>query len=276
MTATSFKKITLLAPGSATDWGNGLNNGPLTDLDTCLGGILSKTLTNADVALTVAESKNPIVRLTGTLSGAVKITTTNQGFTIIENATTGSYAVTFINAATYGGATIGSAVTIPQGHKSVVVSDTTNGCRVLGTSYIEDLATAGVVKRSSTGVVTTDSITTAIVFCRDANGSTLQTGVQGDMSVPFDCTITGVSLLADYAGSMVLDIWKDSYGNFPPTVADTICSSAKPTLSTASKYVDTTLTGWTTSISAGDVIRISIDSVTSITRITLTITVNRF
>ena len=55
------------------------------------------------------------------------------------------------------------------------------------------------------------------------------------------------------SGSIVIDVWKDTYANFPPTVADTITASAKPTLSSATKSDDTTLTGWTTAVTAGDV-----------------------
>jgi hypothetical protein len=75
---------------------------------------------------------------------------------------------------------------------------------------------------------------------------------------------------------MKADLWKDTDANFPPTVADTITSSAKPTLSSAQKYSDTTLTGWTTSIAAGDVIIPNIDSISTITGFTLSLRVKRY
>jgi hypothetical protein len=271
---TTYKLITLPEQSVTTTWGDSLNNGAFTDLDKCLGGIVNKTLSNTNVALTVAESKNAILRLTGTLTGAVQITTTNQGFTLVENATTGAYAVTFINAATYGGGTIGSAVTVPQGHKSVIASDTTNGCRLWSTSYIDDLGTAGVIKRSSTGVVTTDSGTTVIGFAKDNNGAVLGTGIQGDILIPFACTITGVTLLADQTGSMVVDLLKAAYSSYPPT--GSICASALPTISAAAKSQDTTLTGWTTAVAANDVIRVSISSCSTIQRFTMALTVTRY
>ena len=88
-------------------------------------------------------------------------------------------------------------------------------------------------------------------------------------------TVTGVRLFADQSGSAVVDIWKDSYANFPATVADTITASAKPTLSAAAKYEDTTLTGWTTSLVAGDVLRFNVDSASTITRLTVSLTLTR-
>jgi hypothetical protein len=91
--------------------------------------------------------------------------------------------------------------------------------------------------------------------------------------VDYACTITQVTMLADQSGSVVVDIWKDVYANYPPTVADTITASAKPTITTATKSKDSTLTGWTTNVSAGDTLRFNIDSVTTITRLNLTLKV---
>jgi hypothetical protein len=112
-----------------------------------------------------------------------------------------------------------------------------------------------------------------IAFVIDGGGSVLTTGIKGDIHL-FDlaatATITGVSLLADQSGSIVIDIWKDTYTNYAPTVADTITASAKPTLSSAIKYKDTTLTGWTKSLASDDTLRFNVDSVTSITRCVLT------
>ena len=109
----------------------------------------------------------------------------------------------------------------------------------------------------------------------DGGGATITTGVKGDIEVPFACTITAWELLADQSGSIVVDVWKDTYANFPPTVADTITGSEKPTLSSATKNQDTNLTTWTTSVSAGDILRFNVDSATTVTRVTLSLTVTR-
>lgn len=114
-----------------------------------------------------------------------------------------------------------------------------------------------------------------ITFVIDGGGSAITTGVKGDLTVPFGCTINQVTLLADQSGSIVIDIWKDTYANFPPTVADTITASAKPTISAATKAQDGTLTGWTTSITAGDTLRFNVDSITTVTRVTLSLKVTQ-
>jgi hypothetical protein len=101
------------------------------------------------------------------------------------------------------------------------------------------------------------------------NGAVITPGIITYVRAPRTSTITKVTLLADQTGSAVLDIWKDTYANFPPTIADSICGSSKPTLSSAIKYEDSTLSTWTTSITAGDVLGFYLDSCSTITQITL-------
>lgn len=142
-----------------------------------------------------------------------------------------------------------------------------------GINYTENTFGAGLTVGASSVAASTALITKAIGLTIDGGGSAITTGIKADISVPFACTITGVRLLADQSGSIVVDIWKDTYANYPPTVADTITASAIPTISTATKSEDTTLTGWTTSVSAGDTLRFNVNSVTTITRVNLTLTV---
>jgi hypothetical protein len=83
-------------------------------------------------------------------------------------------------------------------------------------------------------------------------------------------------MFADQTGNIVMDIWKDSYGNFPPTVADSICGPAsKPTITAGVKYTDSTLAGWTKAIAAGDILAFNIDSASAVTRVTITLNVTR-
>lgn len=107
------------------------------------------------------------------------------------------------------------------------------------------------------------------------DGVNISTGVKGFVEIPFACQITAVRLVADASGSIVVDIWKDSYANFPPTVADTITASAKPTLDSAQKAEDTTLTGWTKSLAAGDWLGFNVDSATTVKQVTLSLTLVR-
>lgn len=115
----------------------------------------------------------------------------------------------------------------------------------------------------------------AINAILNGGGSAIPVSSQGDIVIPFAGTITGVTLLADVSGSIVIDIWKDTYANYPPTIADTITASALPTISSAIKSQDTTLTGWTTSVTAGDVIRFNVNSCSTITRCNIILSITR-
>jgi hypothetical protein len=115
----------------------------------------------------------------------------------------------------------------------------------------------------------------ALTFIVNGNGSEISTGVVGDLSVPYACTITGVRALADQVGSIVVDVWKDGIANYPPTNSDSITASAPITISSDDVSEDLVLTGWVTSISAGDILRFNVDSCSTITRCTLSIGVTR-
>jgi hypothetical protein len=109
----------------------------------------------------------------------------------------------------------------------------------------------------------------------NGRGSVITTGVKGWIYVDYDATITGAILLADQTGSIVMDVWKDTYANYPPTNADSITASAPPTISSAVKSQDITLAGWNTAISAGNILSFNVDSCSSITMASLYLTVNK-
>ena len=109
----------------------------------------------------------------------------------------------------------------------------------------------------------------------DGGGSAITTGVKGYVQVPYSGTITGWTLLADVSGSIVIDVWKDIYANFPPLVGDSIAGSEKPTLSSQQINEDNTLSTWTTSVSAGDIIAFNVDSASTLTRVNLAINITK-
>jgi hypothetical protein len=117
----------------------------------------------------------------------------------------------------------------------------------------------------------------SINFVIDGGGAAITTGVKGDVRVPFACTVDSWTLLADQSGAIVVDVWKDTLANFPPTDADSMCSGKEPTIAASGTNAeDTAITDWTTDdIAAGDVLRFNVDSCTSITRCTLALKVTR-
>lgn len=117
-----------------------------------------------------------------------------------------------------------------------------------------------------------------IQFIVDGGGSVITTGIKGDIMVPFNCTVLGWDIVADASGTIQVDIWKDTYTNFPPTVADTITGTEKPALSSAQKNQDTALSSWTTTLTRNDWLRINVDASpapATVTRVTIAIRVKR-
>lgn len=137
--------------------------------------------------------------------------------------------------------------------------------------FLADSTTTGWVQIGRVLYVRQSAIEVVI----DGGGAAITTGVKGYLEVPFDCTVTAWRLVADVSGSIVIDVWKDTYANFPPLVADTIAGSEKPTLSAAQKNEDANLTTWTTALTDGDWLAFNVDSAATVTRVTLALTVRR-
>ncbi len=124
----------------------------------------------------------------------------------------------------------------------------------------------------------TGSSLVAIEYVIDGGGSVLTTGLKGFLSIPFGCTINSVTLLPDQSASLVVDIWKAAYTSYPPTVANTITAGDIPTMRSTGSYQDSTLSGWTTSISANDVLAFNVTGPTGptgVTRVTVALKATR-
>lgn len=111
--------------------------------------------------------------------------------------------------------------------------------------------------------------TTSFGITIDGGGSAITTGSKGYIIVPQGMTITGWTIVADQSGSIVIDVKRSTYSGFPTTA--TIAGSEKPTLSSAQKNQDLTLTSFTTSIASGDIIEFVVDSAATVTRVNLVI-----
>lgn len=115
--------------------------------------------------------------------------------------------------------------------------------------------------------------TVTAVFGDSVNTGSIAAGSVCYVSVPFSGVITRWSIVGIGASAAcVIDVWKRNAA--VPTVAHTIDASAKPTLISGDNghKASTTLTGWSTTVDAGDVFGFRLDSVSgSVTSITLTL-----
>jgi hypothetical protein len=167
-----------------------------------------------------------------------------------------------------GGDFVGPASSVDG---EVVLFDSTTGKlgkRATGTGFV----------RATSGVYSAAKLKRVVGGIIGDGTNVISTGAQsGCVTCPVAGTITKVRLLSSDAaitsGSIVIDIWRDTYTNYPPTVADTITAAAKPTISSGTKYEDAVLTGWSTAVAAGDIFRFNVDSVTSLKMVTIELTI---
>lgn len=115
--------------------------------------------------------------------------------------------------------------------------------------------------------------TVDIPFLIDGAGTTITTGIKGTISLGFPYTITAWRIVGDASGSIVVDINKSTFQATPSY--SSIAASALPTLSSAITNEDTTLTGWTTSIAAKDILQFEVDSAATVKQVTVILTIKR-
>lgn len=110
----------------------------------------------------------------------------------------------------------------------------------------------------------------AVTFSINGNGSAITTGALSSFpTAKYSCTINEVDVTGAPSGSITVDIWKSA--SAIPTAADKISASAPATLASAQRSVDTTLTGWSKTVSSGDVFGGTIATASSVTSVIVTI-----
>ena len=292
--ATYFKSTsTAFSPTTSDGQALGTTSLMWSDLFLASGGVINfnngdVTITHSTDALAFAGASNGYSFASTIIAGSGDGTATVTSGTVRAPARTGTDAagtdITFAagNGTGTGGSGIIAFQTATVGSSSTTANTLTERMRIAadggvlfgsattgGSKGVNTLNAVGYYKNGNDVTVGT------VTFIIDGGGATITTGVKGYLTIPFACTINEWTLLADQSGSVVVDIWKDTYANYPPLVADTITASAKPTITTATKGQSSTLTGWTTTIAAGDVLAFNVDSITTCQRVTLSLKVTR-
>ena len=105
----------------------------------------------------------------------------------------------------------------------------------------------------------------------DGGASDISTGIKADLIIPYNMTINSWSIISQQTGDIVIDVWKNTYINYPPTGVDSITGTEKPTLSSQNKNQDLSLSTWTTTISEGDIVRFNVDSCSGVQKAVVSI-----
>ena len=242
------------------------------------GNIVSGTLANSFLT-NASVTVSPGTGLTGGGSVALGAVTTVSLTTPVIVANGGTGAGTFTaNGVMLGNGTSALGVTATAASSALVSSTTgiASWSQTLPTAIQQNITALGAVTTGTvvTGMLPANQIIRSIEFVIDGGGSTITTGVKGFLMVPMACTITKATLLGDQSGSIVVDIWAKAFASSLPTVANTITASDLPTISSAVTVQDSTLTGWTTSLAANSMIGFNVNSVTTMTRVTVALQCN--
>lgn len=217
-----------------------------------------------DIADEVASAYQPLSSVL-TVIAALSTTTFGRAF------------LTYANEAAFKSAVNLEANTdfYAPGGMDVAVADGGTGASTAAAARtnLELVPTNGLEISTPNVQMTANQRTSAVIWTIDGGGAPITTGQKGYIQVPFACTITAARSFADQSGSIVVDVWKDSYVNYPPVDADSITASAPITISSTTKSEDSTLTGWIKTIAAGDILGFNVDSASTITRLTIVLTV---
>lgn len=110
-----------------------------------------------------------------------------------------------------------------------------------------------------------------------ANGAGIRTGLKSHHTVPFNCSIVGVRLIADAAGSIVFDIKRTRFASLPVDDGDTLTPLAigRPKLVAAQWNEDRALFGWSTVLLQDDILAYQVLSASGINSVTLSLIVDR-
>ena len=202
---------------------------------------------------------------------------TAESLGIVEAATGSDFTVILSGKITLTGLTAGTTYFLSDVTAALLTATEPTSIGSISKPVLYAISTTVGYVHNYRGIEISGSSTTKgqLGITIDGAGSAITTGIKGDLRVPYDCTISNVEVVLDQSGSIVIDVWNDSYANYPAIDGDSITASAPPTVSSATKSRDSTLTGWTLALSAGDYLRFNVDSITTATRATLTLEVTK-
>lgn len=104
--------------------------------------------------------------------------------------------------------------------------------------------------------------TVAISFVINANNRQMTPGYKGTLRMPANVTLSNVALYTNATGSINVDLRQQVHSTFSPVTSSGVSIVGTPlSMSNNIKYSDTTLSGWTTTLSTDDLINVIVKAV---------------
>jgi hypothetical protein len=113
-------------------------------------------------------------------------------------------------------------------------------------------------------LATTADLTRTINYVIDSGSIAMLSGNKGSVTLDVSGVIESLVILSDQQGDLIIDIKKSNYSTFP--VFNSIVGGVYPQMSNDRKIRDDNLSGWDTSIVAGDILTFDVVAVNNINR----------
>jgi hypothetical protein len=134
------------------------------------------------------------------------------------------------------------------------------------------LGVTGAITSAGSTVLTKTAAPATLSITIDGGGSAITAGAAADIEIPFACEISSAKAFADQSGSVSVDFLRAASGVYPPVTS--LVAAAPLALSAASSGT-ATITTWTKTLAAGDIVRPVTSGVATITRLTISLTLTR-
>ena len=211
--------------GDSGVWGSEFNVNTFPTVDFALGGYTAITLSSANVVLSTTQDATLILRLTGTPSSNLSVTSNTQGIKIVENLTTGNNTIT-VNTG------IGTPLALTQNSATIVIFDTTNGPRngitLSALSGSNNNLTVGTYGSTLLSANTWEAARESLFPSQSVTASSSSLNI--DMSLGWDVKLTLSATVTSFTLSNIpsANIFKTNieyfhYGSFNIVVAPTGC-----------------------------------------------------
>jgi len=136
-----------------------------------------------------------------------------------------------------------------------------------------ELVTAAIMNthvRDNLNVVNTSTVQGII----GGTGAAITAGSVFDFEVPFNCTVSRWTLMANSPSSLELEVWAVSYAGAPPVAADDITATSPMTLASARYGQNTNPANWS-AMTGGEVGTVTVIAASGITQATVSLILSR-
>ena len=174
-----------------------------------------------------------------------------------ENGNANHFTGNLTLSSTNGDLTVpGNIITSGSTHSNIT------GANVISANYF-------IGNGSGLTGIAVPSLNSSLAITVDNGTSAVTTGNKTFITIPYNCTITGWSLLSNTSGNLSITISTSTVGTFPTLT--TISGVTPPELSNSQVASNYSLTGWSTALTAGEILVATVTGTPTVNLATLTL-----